>query len=244
MNFPSDFDPQKDGIPRPPSQPLEPAGGFATRPPGFRLQAGKYRFNYRTARHLLPVFFLAWAGCAHESRVVPTIAAVPEKIAPPPAAVRVPATTPKDPEQIRMECIAGRRVICGRVLKVLPDGLVVDSGYTDLLRPPLTQSWVVPGNVSAHRDPALLERNEPGTPCVGLAFLTDFSKRKKVKKFDYVILIGYPAGQFVYAPAPDVKKTIRKFSAGLETAVRLSLQAAEKNSTTNAPQIKVTPAQS
>ena len=216
MNFPPEVDPPKKSGRAQSSRPLEPAGGFAARPPGFRLQAGKCRFNYRTARHLLPVLFLAWAGCAHESRVVPTIAAVPEKIAPPPTAVRAPATTPKDPEQIRMNCIAGRRVICGRVLKVLPDGLVVDSGYTDLLRPPLTQSWVVPGNVSARRDPALLERNEPGTPCVGVAFLTDFSKRKKVKKFDYVILIGYPAGQYVYAPAPNVKKTFANFPPALK----------------------------
>jgi hypothetical protein len=115
-------------------------------------------------------------------------------------------------------------LICGKVLKIFPDGLVVDSGYTDLLRPPLTESWVVPATVSAHRDSAVMELNEPGTPCIGLAFLTDIPKRQNVKQFDYVILMGYPAGQYVYTPAPNVKKTIRKFSAGLDTAVRLNLQ--------------------
>ncbi len=186
----------------------------------------------------------SWAGCAHENTAVPAAAITPAKITPSPAKAGTPDSLAINPEQIRTDCIAGRRIICGRVLKVLPDGLVVESGYTDLLREPLTQSWVVAGNVSAHRDPALLERNEPGTPCVGLAFLTDISKRKKVKKFDYVIIMGYPAGQYAYAPAPNVKKTIRKFSAGLETAVRLSLEAAEKTTNANAPQVKTNPAQS
>jgi hypothetical protein len=49
-----------------------------------------------------------------------------------------------------------------------------------------------------------------------------------VKQFDYVILMAYPAGQYVYTPAPHVEKTIRKFSAGLDTAVRLKLQAEKK----------------
>ena len=74
-----------------------------------------------------------------------------------------------DPEQVRTECIEGRRLICGKVLKISPDGLVVDSGYTDLVRPPLTQSWVIPGTVSASRNPAVLELKEPGAPCIGRA---------------------------------------------------------------------------
>jgi len=92
------------------------------------------------------------------------------------------------------------------------------------LRPPLTESWVVPGTATASRDLAVLELNEPGTPCIGLVFLTDLPKRPKVNNYDYVIITGYPAGQYIYAPAPNVEKTIRKFSAGLDTAVRLKLQ--------------------
>jgi hypothetical protein len=33
-------------------------------------------------------------------------------------------------EEIRAVCIDGRRSICGKILKVLPDGLIVDSGYS------------------------------------------------------------------------------------------------------------------
>jgi hypothetical protein len=176
-------------------------------------------------KFLLLFFLAALAGCAHEKAVVRT-----QEIAPAPtAAVPAPAASASvnidRAEQVRMECITGRRLICGKVLKVFPDGLVVDSGYTDLLRPPLTESWIVPGTVSTHRNPAVLELNEPGTPCIGLAFLTDIPKRQKVKQFDYVILMGYPAGQYIYTPAPNVEKTIRKFSAGLDTAVKLNLEA-------------------
>jgi hypothetical protein len=131
-------------------------------------------------------------------------------------------------EQIRRDCINGRRLVCGKVLNVLPDGLVVDSGYTDLLRTPLAQSWVIPGSVSAVRNPTILELNEPGTPCVGLVFLTDIPKRQQVKNFDYVVMMGYPAGQYIYMPVPNVEKPIRKFTCGLDTAVKLNLAAEEK----------------
>lgn len=178
-------------------------------------------------RRLLLLFVAILTGCVHENAVVRT-----EKVAPAqttvPASLEPAATTAVRAEQIRKDCIQGRRLICGKVLKVFPDGLVVDSGYTDLLRPPLTESWVVPGTVAAQRNTTVLELNEPGTPCIGLAFLTDIPKRQTVKQFDYVILMGYPAGQYVYTPAPNVQKTIRKFAAGLETAVKLNLQSGKK----------------
>lgn len=151
----------------------------------------------------------------------------------------VAATPDVRAEQIRMDCIQGRRLICGRVLKVTPSGLVIDSGYTDLLRPPLGQSWVIPGAVTAKRDPHVLERNEPGAPAIGLVFLTDIPKRGgKPKNFDFVVLIGYPAEQYMYKPAPGVEKPIRRFAAGLASAVKLILMDEEKNSPTNSPAAK------
>jgi len=128
-------------------------------------------------------------------------------------------------ELIRTDCIAGRRIICGRVLQVTLDGLVVDSGYVDLLRPALSQSWVVPANVAASRDPNVLELKTPGTPCIGLVFLTNIPKRPKVANYDYVAITAYPAGEYIYSPAPNVQKTIRKFSASLAIAVKLNLQS-------------------
>jgi len=131
-------------------------------------------------------------------------------------------------EQIRTVCINGRKRICGRVLEITSAGLVVDSGYLSLLRPELSRSWVAPSTVSAERPPNLIEAATPGSVCVGLVFLTDIPKKPAVKLYDYIIIEAYPAGEYVYAPVPDVKKTIRRFSGGLMTAVKLNLEAAEK----------------
>lgn len=147
------------------------------------------------------------------------------------AAVAAPSTTNTVSadvlaERLRTECVQGRRYVCGRVLQILPDGLVIDSGYTELLNPPLNQTWVSPGTVTLKRDPNVLELNAPDAVCIGPVFLTDIPKRPKVKQYDYVVIHGYPAGQITYAPVPGITKTVRRFSAGLETAVRLNLEAA------------------
>jgi hypothetical protein len=131
-------------------------------------------------------------------------------------------------EEVRMACIEGRRYVCGRVLQILPEGLVVDSGYADLLKPPFNQSWVVRANVEVHKNPSLIEEKKPDAICVGLVFLTNIPKRPTVKPYDYVVIHGYPAGEHVYAPVPGVDKTIRQFSASLERAVTLTLAASEK----------------
>ncbi len=126
-------------------------------------------------------------------------------------------------ERVRAACLNGRRSICGRVLQVSPAGLVVESGYTNLLRAPFNKSWLVSRTVSASRDVKAIEMDEPGSPCVGLVLLTTFPKTPAVNLYDYVIIQGYPAGAYEYSPLPGVQKTIRKFSAGLETAVQFSL---------------------
>ena len=131
-------------------------------------------------------------------------------------------------EEIRTACINGRRRICGKVLQIVPEGLVVESGYTNLLRPELSHSWLAPGNVTSSLPPNLVEQNSPGAVCVGLVLVTDIPKRPAVKAYDYVIFQVYPAGQYDYVPVPAVKKIIRRFSVGLATAVQLNLAAGEK----------------
>jgi len=131
-------------------------------------------------------------------------------------------------EQLRMTCIEGRRYISGRVLQILPEGLVVDSGYSALLNPPFNQSWVVRANVSVSRSPGQIEEKKPDAVCVGLVLLSDIPKRPAVKNFDYVVIHGYPAGQYAYAPVPGVRKSIRRFSASLEHAVTASMSGGEK----------------
>src|SRR6267142_5500463 len=74
-------------------------------------------------------------------------------------------------EQVRTACINGRRCICGKILEIFPDGLVVESGYTNLLREPLTSSWLVPGTAVASRAVNLLESAEPGSVCLDTVYL-------------------------------------------------------------------------
>lgn len=133
-------------------------------------------------------------------------------------------------EAIRTECINSRRHICGRVLQVTPQGLVVDSGYTSLLRPELSHSWVIRSNVAADRPANLIEENTPGAVCVGLVFVTDIPKRPVPKPYDYVVLLGYPAGQYSYTAVGSVHKTVRRFSVILANAVELNLKAEDRTS--------------
>jgi hypothetical protein len=130
-------------------------------------------------------------------------------------------------EAIRADCIQGRRMICGRILKVLPEGFVVESGYTNLMRHPLDHSWLIPSTVEAEREPNLLEKNEPDCVCVGLVFVTDppKSRRAKPKVLDYVVLQAYPTGHFTYNSVGTIERTVRRFSGSLAMAVRINLQA-------------------
>jgi hypothetical protein len=133
-------------------------------------------------------------------------------------------------EQIRTTAINGRRSICGRILKVLPEGLVVESGYTNLVRYPLDRSWLLTGTVVAARTPNLVESSEPGSMCVGLVFLRDYpkSRRTKPKPYDYVVIEGYPAGQYTYQSVGTVQRTVRQFSASISSAVKLNLPSEKK----------------
>jgi hypothetical protein len=132
-------------------------------------------------------------------------------------------------EKIRADCVQGRRTICGRILKILPDGLVVESGYTNLMRVPLSRSWLAPGTVEATREVNLVEGNEPGCVCTGLVFLTALPKSRstaKPKPYDYVVIQAYPAGQYTYASVGTLQRTVRRFAASLPTAIRLNRDAA------------------
>jgi hypothetical protein len=128
-------------------------------------------------------------------------------------------------EQMRAECIAGRRSICGKILQIFPDGILVESGYTNLVRGTLTKSWLVPGTVVASRADNLVESREPGATCIGTVFLTDLP-RGKPHQYDYVIIAGYPTGEHTYTSVGTIQKTVRRFSANLDRAVKMNIEVA------------------
>ena len=133
-------------------------------------------------------------------------------------------------EQWRARCITERRSLCGKILRIFPNGILVESGYTNLLREPLTKSWLVPRSVIASRAQNLVETREPGALCVGTVFLTDLP-RGKPHQFDYVIIAGYPTGEFTYLSVGAIPKTVRRFSANLDKAVKANLDAADQQAT-------------
>ena len=133
-------------------------------------------------------------------------------------------TTQQLSEQLRAKCIAERRSICGKILRVFPNGILVESGYTNLTRTPLTKSWLIPGIVTAVRGENLVETREPGALCVGTVFLTDLP-RGKPHQFDYVVIAGYPTGEFTHTSVGSVHKSVRMFSANLDKAVKTNLAA-------------------
>jgi hypothetical protein len=174
---------------------------------------------------------LLCAGLAALSTLAQTIDPAPKADSPPGA-----SSAPTNQidylqarEAMRTNCIQSRRIICGKIVKVLPGGLVVDSGYTNLMRHPLDRSWLIPGTVEAEREPNMVEKNEPDCVCVGLVYVTDLPKSRrskpKPKVLDYVILEAFPTGHFTYNSVGTIQRTVRRFSNSLPIAVRLNLQA-------------------
>ncbi len=125
-----------------------------------------------------------------------------------------------------MHCRAPRHL--REILRIFPDGILVESGYTNLVRGTLTKSWLVPGSVVASRAENLVESREPGALCVGTVFLNDLP-RGKPHQYDYVIIAGYPTGEFTYTSVGTIQKTVRRFSANLDKAVKMNMEAAEKS---------------
>jgi hypothetical protein len=136
-------------------------------------------------------------------------------------------------EEARAACIQTRRRICGKIVRVLPEGLVVDSGYTNLMREPLTHSWLVPGTAEAIRPANLVEENQPGSVCVGLVFLRDIPKGAGVKPkvYDYVNMEAFPVGPHTYTSVGELQRTVRSFSSKLAKSVEWKLGEGKKENT-------------
>jgi hypothetical protein len=131
-------------------------------------------------------------------------------------------------EDIRLDGIRNRRTICGKILKVLPDGLVIDSGYTNIMRAPLNRSWLVPGSVQERRATNLVESDQPDCVCIGLVFLTNLPKKPVARLYDYVNVTAYPTGHCTFTSVGNIRRTVRRFSASLADAIQWSLDESAK----------------
>ena len=215
--------------PGPRSRRCETADGRAMRGiDEVRFAAANALPGHRACR--IPLALAAWmvlalsAASAADTNLIRIANHTPRSL----AVSHEPPSRAQPSEEVRSACIRGRRYICGQVMQIVPQGLVVFSGYTNLMRPELKGSWLIRGNVSTSRPANLVEGREPDAICAGLVFLTDIPKRPAVKLYDYVAVEAYPAGHYHYAPVPNVNKMIRRFSVGLLTAVVLNLDVGEK----------------
>jgi len=109
----------------------------------------------------------------------------------------------------------------------LPEGIVVECGYTNLLRQPVSKSWLFPGTVVASKASNLVESSEPNALCVGTIFLCNLP-RGKPQLYDYVVISGYPMGQYTYKSVGDVTKTVRRFSGNLDKAIKWNFDEVQK----------------
>jgi hypothetical protein len=85
-----------------------------------------------------------------------------------------------------------------------------------------------------------VEGNEPGAIGVGVVVLTDLpkSRRARANLYDYVIIEAYPAGQYTYTSVGNLQRTVRRFSASLDAAVKLNLQGDENKAPAHAAEVK------
>ena len=95
------------------------------------------------------------------------------------------------------------------------------------MRGTLTKSWLIAGSVVANRAENLVESREPGALCIGTVFLSDLP-RGKPRQYDYVIIAGYPTGEHTYNSVGTIQKTVRRFSANLDKAVKTNLDAEQR----------------
>jgi hypothetical protein len=139
----------------------------------------------------------------------------------------------REVERVRMDCIQSRRRVCGKIVKVLPEGLVVDSGYTNLMREPLNRSWLIPGTAEATKPAHVIEENRPGSVCIGLVFLADppSGPGPKAKVYDYVNIEVFPIAPHTYVSVGELKRTVRGFSVKLAKSVEWKLQENRKENT-------------
>ncbi|MEI9962107.1 MAG: hypothetical protein WDM76_13540 [Limisphaerales bacterium] len=111
---------------------------------------------------------------------------------------------------------------------------LMDWWWKAVIRILCVRRWIVPGWCRARPRPAarpvLLKATNRVRFALGWFFITDIPKARRTKpaQYDYVILQGYPAGQYTYTSLGTIERTVRRFSAGLSTAVDLCLEAENK----------------
>jgi hypothetical protein len=128
-------------------------------------------------------------------------------------------------QQFQVEVLRNRvfqtcRIVWGRVVQKLPGGLLVDSGEEPV--PEALKSepeFEAHGNMTTTHKTEGDEAKEPGAQCKGLVFLADYPDYGPAVVGDYVQILVYRMGDYIYRPAFGGQKTVRKFTADLDKAI-------------------------
>ena len=127
-------------------------------------------------------------------------------------------------ERTRANCILSRKMILGKIIKILPEGLVIECGYTNLMDMPNTRSWLIKGTGVAFRPKIQLDADRSDGICVGLIFLSDVPKSRGITKkpmlYDYVTVEGFPMGHYTYVSVGSVQRTVERFTSNLGLATQ------------------------
>jgi hypothetical protein len=116
----------------------------------------------------------------------------------------------------------GSRTIDGRVIQKIPAGLLVDSGREQLDEEGRTASGVSPdgsGSVWWSGPEHIREADSPGAYCLALCLLTDYPKYDQTTDGDYIHILAYPTGQYIYTTVQNSSKTVRRFSYDFDVAM-------------------------
>jgi hypothetical protein len=115
--------------------------------------------------------------------------------------------------RLKAKLVQGSRRVDGKVLQKISEGLLVESG--DLERALQEHNERVYGDTGG----VTFESGIPGGEALGLVLLVDYPDPNMTDE-GHVDIIAYPLGLFSYDTLNKSSKTVRKFSADLETAIR------------------------
>jgi hypothetical protein len=105
-----------------------------------------------------------------------------------------------DFEKLKGDLIKESRTISGKVIQKIPEGLLVDNAWSSYVTETI-------------REPS------PATEYTSLCLLIDYPEYDQTVDGDYIHILAYPAGQYVYTTVNNSQKTVRKFTVDFQKAI-------------------------
>ncbi len=122
---------------------------------------------------------------------------------------------------VRFRIAQGSRLISGKVSQNVRSGLLIVSGDDEWKK-------FVDIEIAAGRTPKLEnypnDKQPAGSVFVGRCLLEGHPQKESIADGDVITVMGYPAGTHSYTSVEQAARTVKKFSASLETVVDRELK--------------------